>query len=243
MKRLVLVPLLLAVCVAHADIPFRVDNANVGPISVINLVKDGGLTGQRDSGIVAMLECAIGGTTTRGCVEPGTAQSFTGQKTFGNGAQDTCVAHASLTACSSPNAGLHQCCSTHSNAQVWCNGTTNLETTGSTSYATLGVITNYGLLSSLSGYLWAAQLPYAYAVTGLSGFIASGTGAGSLSLRFTDGTNICDCAVDCDTDQSAYTCAGNCSYAANTLVIALPTSDTCTTPPTLRSPLTIAGTR
>lgn len=242
MKRLALA-LSFVAAVALADTKLRMNNADVGAIQVINCQLDGGLTCQRDAGVVGNFQVAIATSTTRGGVEPGTAQTWTGQKTFGNGAQDTCVAHASLTACSSPNAGLHQCCSTHSNAQVWCNGTSNVELTGSSSFTTITITSYLGLYYSLTGYIGTATLPYAYTVTGASGFISAGTGAGSINMRYTDGTNNCDCSIDCDTDVTSLTCSGNCTYAANTLTIIAPNSDTCTTPPTIRSPLIFSGVR
>jgi hypothetical protein len=240
MKRLFLLLVVpIAVC---ASTTFRVDNAGGGPVDTLNLVKDGGLTGHRDAGMVGMLECAVGGTTTRGCIEPGTAQSFSGQKTFGNGTQDTCVAHASLTACSSPNAGLHQCCSTHGNAEVWCNGTSNVELTGSSSYVSFPPLYVNGLLGSHLLILDAWNLPFAYTVTGLSGFVAAGAGT-TQTLRFTDGTNNCDCSIDCTAGGTHFTCSGNCSYAASTLVVSSVVSDGCTTPPTAKGLLVPEGYR
>lgn len=239
MKRLALAALFVA-AVALADTDFRVDNVKVGNVSALNLVKDGGLWGQRDGGVVAMLECAVAGTTTRGCVEPAD-QSWTGPKRIAGGTQDVCVVHASLTACNAGNAGLHQCCSTHSNAEVWCNGASNVELSGSSSYTQFPPIYVNGLLGSHLFYLSAWTLPFAYTITSVSGFIAPGVGT-TQTLRFTDTVNNCDCSIDCTTGNIS-ACSGNCTYAASTVVIPFITSDGCTTPTTVKGLLVPAGYR
>jgi len=237
MKKLSLLVVVLLAGLALADVNFYVDNVKQQPVLGLSLAKDGGLTGHRDAGAIAMLSCASANAYTKGCVDV-SAQTFTGQKTFSNGEQVTCVAHASLTACNSGNAGLHQCCSGHGNALVHCNGTTNIELNGSSGASMIlpPVYVN-GLLHLGTGLPIAGfTVPFAYTVTGITGFIGAGTGAGSINLRFNDGTNACDCAVDCDTDQSTFTCSGNCTYAASTLVVISPTGS-CTTPPTVKGML------
>lgn len=83
MKRLALLCSLVAGCAFAGDVLFKVDNANIAPVLSINLVKDGGLTGHRDAGAVAHLECAVANASSRGCVSPGAQNFGTGDKTFG----------------------------------------------------------------------------------------------------------------------------------------------------------------
>lgn len=240
MKRFALVTLLLA-SVAGADVVLRMDNATVGPVQYLNCEKDAGLSCTRDAGAVGFLDCAVGTPSTRGCVEPAD-QSWTGPKRIAGGTQDVCVAHASLTACSSPNAGLEQCCSTHGNAEVWCNGTTNVELTGTTASVTLPPIYVNGLLGAHLAFLSSWSLPYPYTITSVSGYIMAGVGT-TQTLRFSDGANFCDCPIDCSAGATNLTCSGNCSYATSTQVAAIITSDGCTTPTTAKGMLTPAGYR
>jgi hypothetical protein len=241
MNRLALAVLLLVGSLALADELLKHAGTNVGPINAINCLADGGLACTRSSSAVGSIQCLGATATEPGCVTP-SAQTFAGQKSFGNGAQVSCVAHGSLTACSGGNAGLEQCCSTHA-ALVFCNGTSNVELNGTSAPVTLASFHYDRLFFGLSGYAGNITLPYAYTVTAVNGAIAAGTGAGSINLRFTDGVNNCDCAVDCDSDQTSITCTGNCTYAASSLVLVTPNTDGCTTPPTIRGGLTVVGTK
>lgn len=83
MTRLAALCCLVAGCAFAGDVLFKVDNANIAPVLSINLLKDGGLTGHRDAGAVAHLECAVASATTRGCVSPGAQNFGAGDKTFG----------------------------------------------------------------------------------------------------------------------------------------------------------------
>jgi hypothetical protein len=237
-----LVPAFLLIGLCGAT-NLRVDNAQVTAPAYfdhLNLVKDGGLTGHRDAGSVANVECALATPYTRGCVEPAD-QSWTGPKRIAGGVQPVCVTHASLTACSAGNAGLHQCCSTHSNALVHCNGSSNIELTGSSSFQFFPAFYVNGLLHAGLLFLGAWQLPYAFTITGVSGFVAPGVGT-TQTLRITDGTNNCDCSIDC-AGGTHFACSGNCTYVASTLVAATITSDGCTTPTTAKGLLTPEGYR
>lgn len=234
-----LVLLLLAPLVL-SDVELRQGNVKIGPVRAIDCKSDGGFYCTRDAGEeIGRLSCASATASEPGCVTP-SAQSWAGTKTLTGDMRLVGHVHGSLSACAAGTKGTWQTCTTH-NAPVFCNGTTNLELTGSNSYVTLGGASYIGLFYSLTGFLGALNLPYAYTVTNMSGYVAAGTGAGSINLLLTDGTNLCTCAIDCDTDQSSYTCTGNCTYAASTLVAFGPASDTCTTPPTIRSPLILSG--
>jgi hypothetical protein len=234
---LVLVPMAVL-----ADVGWKDSKRYIGPVRDVECGVDGGLSCERDAGTpVGVLRCRSATAIEPGCVTP-SAQSFAGNKTWSGWQRLIGTTHASLTACSAGQKGTWQTCTTH-NAPVFCNGTSNIELTGSTDLTALpGVYVN-GLFHSGLLVIGSFTLPFDFTITQTSGFIGAGTGAGSVLLRYSDATNLCDCAVDCDSDQTALACTGSCSYAANTLVIALVISDTCTTPPTVKGLLTPAGYR
>jgi hypothetical protein len=242
MKKLAIAALLFGSCVALADIGFRQEGSVSVAVRDIACGIDGGLLCTRDAGTtVGVLRCAAASATEPGCVVPGDQAMPSGKKTWNGRQRIVGVTHASLTACSNGEKGTWQTCTTH-NAPVFCNGTVNIELAGSTQLDAFPPVYVNGLLHSGLFVLGTFTLPYAFTITQTSGFIGAGTGvAVTQTLRYSDGTNFCDCAVDCDTDQSAVSCTGNCTYAANTLVIAVVVSDSCTTPPTVKGLLTPAG--
>lgn len=240
MKRLALLVALLTACVALAETVFAQGDVKIGPISTLSCRADGGLLCWRDAGMVGEVQCNAASSAETGCVTPGT-QTMAGNKTWTGDQRIVGHAHASLTACSSGLKGTWQTCTDH-NAPVFCNGTANVELLGVNSIEAFPPIYVNGLLHSNLFYLSAWTLPYAYTVTNVSGFVAAGAGT-TQNLRFTDGTNNCDCSIDCTTGGSNFTCTGNCSYAASTLVVGIITSDGCTTPTTVKGLLTPAGYR
>lgn len=234
---------LLALCssVALADIPFRqAPGGTFLPVRDLECGADGGLLCIRDAGTATgVMRCNAASATEPGCVTP-SSQTFAGDKTFTGDPRIVGHVHASLTACDSSHKGTWQTCTTHS-SPVFCNGTSNTELLGSTSYQEFPPIYVNGLLHSGLLYLGAWTLPYAYTITNVSGFIAAGAGT-TQNLRFTDGTNNCDCSIDC-AGATALTCSGNCSYVANTTVNPLITADGCTTPTTVKGLLVPEGYR
>lgn len=243
MNRLAALALVVLATSSLADVNLKMAGADAGVVRDLNCGADGGLSCVKVAGSRGDLRCLGATATEPGCLLPNVAQTTSGQKTFANGAQDTCVAHGSLTACNAGNAGLHQCCSTHGGAQVWCNGTVNIELSGTTSYSILPGLYINGILHGGLLVIASETLPYAYTLTNISGFIAAGSGAGTLTLRRSDGVNLCECSVDCDSDLLNLTCSGNCTYAANTQTITAVTNDTCTSPPTVKGILFPAGYR
>lgn len=240
MKRLLVIAFGLAACLVWADTKWRNGNTtDLGFVTTVNCVKDGGLLCTRDAGSIGDIRCMNATATETGCVTPGD-QTWAGKKALSDRAQLVCKAHASLTACAAGEKGTWQSCCTH-NAPVYCNGTTNIELTGAGSLWTLSPIYVNGLLHSGLFVIGTFTLPYQFTVTQVSGFIAAGTGAGSMNIRYSDGSSFCDCAVDCDSDSSAVTCTGNCTYAASSLIIVQINSDTCSSPPTVKGLLTTAG--
>lgn len=236
-----LAPLLLLPLVVLADVGFREGLTYIGPVRDINCAADGGLYCTRDAGVaIGNLQCLSATTTEPGCVTP-SAQSWSGTKTFNGDTRLVGHAHASLTACSSGVKGLWQTCTTH-NAPVFCNGTSNVELLGATSFQLLPAIYVNGLLHSNLSILGAWALPYSYTITNVSGFVGAGAGT-TQNLRFSDGTNFCDCSIDCTAGGTNFTCSGNCTYAASALVVSAITSDGCTTPTTVKGVLTPAGYR
>lgn len=239
MKRFAVITVLFGAFFVFADTKLKSADVDVGAIVALNCAPDAGLLCTRDAGSVGNLRCNAATATEPGCVTP-SDQAWAGKKSFTDRTRLVCKAHASLTACSSGEKGTWQTCCDH-NAPVFCNGTSNTELLGATSYQEFPPIYVNGLLHSGLLYLGAWTLPYAYTITNVSGFIAAGAGT-TQNLRFTDGTNNCDCTIDC-TGATALTCSGNCSYAANTTVAPLITADGCTTPTTVKGLLVPEGYR
>lgn len=236
-----LAPLLLLPLIVFADTGVRTGNDGAFlPVRDLECQADGGLTCFRDAGTsTGVLRCSSATATEPGCITP-SAQSFAGAKTWNARQRIVGVAHGSLTACSSGEKGTWQTCTTD-NAPVFCNGTTNIELTGPSSRVTLASLPVNRMFHALNGYPGAFTLPYDYTITTASGII--GTGAGTtINLRFSDGTNNCDCSINCVTGAIS-ACTGNCTYAASTQVVAAPNSDGCTTPITIWGDLTVAGYR
>lgn len=222
------------------DVGLKQGNTVIGPVRDISCANDGGLLCVRDAGTaIGALRCNSATATEPGCITPA-AQTMAGAKTWTGRQRLVGVAHGSLTACSSGEKGTWQTCATH-NSPVFCDGTTNHELLGANNLAVLPGFYVNGLLHARSLVLHTFTLPFAFTITQTSGFIGAGTGTGSLNIRYSDGSNYCDCPVDCDSDQLSVTCSGNCSYAASTTVIAAVSSDGCDTPPTIKGLLTPAG--
>jgi hypothetical protein len=235
-----LAPILLLPALVLADVGLRNGGTYMGPVRDIDCARDAGLTCFRDAGYaIGKISCNPATATETGCVTVG-AQTWAGSKSLTGDLQLVGHTHASLTACSSGLKGTWQTCTTH-NAPVFCDGTSNIEIAGSTSYQQFPPLYVNGLLHANLFFLSAWTLPYAYTITSVSGFIGAGAGT-TQTLRFTDGTNNCDCSIAC-TGATNLTCSGNCSFAASTGVYSEIVSDGCTSPPTVKGLLVPTGYR
>lgn len=165
--------------VALADISTQNNGTNVGTVTIIDAALDGGLQLARSSQ-TAKLRCAVASPYTRGCVEPGD-QTFTGPKRTTGGTQNVCVAHGSLTACSAGNAGMHQCCSTHSNAAVYCDGATNREVGPQMLGFAFNTTASSALDSNTNGI--AGGIYQSFTITSFSGIYTAGTGTTAIQFE------------------------------------------------------------
>lgn len=243
MKKLLALSLLCAAA-AIADTGLLNGGASIGPVRNLDAALDGGLTASRASGSsTGKLQCASASAINRGCVDLA-AQTFAGAKTFTSPLGLENVAHASLPiGCT---AGQVAYCTTHDSV-TQCKGIGGgvfdwVDEFGSTGGGvTIVNLAGNRLFFALGGYLGTWTAPYAYTVTTAKAVVVQGTGASAvINLRISDNLHNCDCAVHCDTG-TIDACTGNCSYSANTQVVAAANSDACTTPPTFRSDITISG--
>lgn len=241
MKRICLLVAALLGCLSHlasADTVIKNAGTTIGPIQSLNCQTDAGITCSRLSGSAGTLVCNPANAVEPGCVVPNVTQSFSGQKVFNNGAQNLPVAHGSLTACSGPNQGLEQTCSTHA-AHVFCNGTSNIETTGTAAFSTLFNVPAGRMVHGLTGVMSTVSLPYQATVTLVSGNVSPSAGS-TLTLRLYDGTNTCNVVISCTTGAFSAP-AGSCTFPANAGIQVQPVSDTCTTPLIIQGDITVAG--
>lgn len=241
MKRLALLMLLLAGVAIAGDVVLKNGGVTIGPVTSINCMQDSGFLCARDAGSIGTLFCNAASATETGCVN-NSAQSFSGKKSFTVETRVGSFAHASLPACSG---GEHAYCTTHG-THSFCEDVGGspawVDLDGSSSGSALGTVAGNRMLLVL-GSLGTLKLPYAYTVARVTGLVLPGAGAAAVTnIRFYDGTNSCTCAVHCDTG-TIDACAGNCSYAADTLVLVHPANYACTSPVTLRSDLNISGYR
>lgn len=243
MKRIVLLSLLFATAAIAGDVLLKNDNANLGPVTSINCLRDGGIGCARDAGSVGTLYCQSANPVSTGCITPG-AQTIGGVKSFASPIGLGNFAHGSLGVCS---AGQVAYCTTHGSV-TQCKDIGGgvfdwVDLNGSTGGGvTIANLAGGRLFFSLAGYLGTFTAPFAYTITSAKGIVSPGTGVAAIvNLRITDGTNNCDCPVHCDTGVID-ACAGNCTVlAANTQMLAVANSDGCTTPVTLRSDITLSG--
>lgn len=243
MKKLFVIALLITGAAAIADTGLLNGGVTVGPVRNLDAALDGGLTASRASGSsTGQLRCASATADTPGCVNTG-AQTFAGAKTFTSPVRVGNYAHAALPGCL---AGQIAFCTTHGST-TQCKAIGGgvfdwVDDYGSSGGGmTLATLSGNRLFYSLSGYLGTFKLPFAYTITGVAAIVRSGTGAAAtIKIRFTDNVSNCDCAVHCDTG-TIDACTGNCTYAANTTVVAAPNTDGCTTPPTFHSDLSVTG--
>jgi hypothetical protein len=244
-----LLALSLFASVALADVGLLNGGTVLGPVRDLDCQRDAGLTCLADAGVrVGKLRCNEATATEPGCVTP-SAQSFAGNKTLATGyLRVVGVAHASLTACAAGTKGMWQTCTTH-NAPVFCNGTSNLELGGTSAaekvlaavyvngvptLSPLGQFTQYGEVTLSSGGSWVTM-------NAIAGDWYAGTGSGSLTFRVHDGSNNCDCAIDCDVPLARSTCSGNCAFAASATVAIFVLSSACTTAPVAIGNLHLMG--
>jgi hypothetical protein len=230
--------------IALADVGTKNGGATVGPVRDLDAALDGGLTLSRASGSsTGSLKCASATASTPGCVDTG-AQTFAGKKTFSSEERLANIAHASLPVCSggevaycTTHGSITQCKDIGGGVKDWVDlfGSTG----GGVTLATLG---GNRMLHSLSGYFGTFTLPYPYTIKRISAVVLAGSGAAAtISVRFSSLTGNCDCAVACDANNTISDCTGNCTFAADTQVVATTTANGCTNPPTLRSDIVVSG--
>lgn len=240
--KLLKLALLFVPLVVLADTGWRQGNASLGPVRDIDCTRDGGLWCSRDAGTqIGSIKCLGATATETGCVTPN-AQTLAGDKTLTGDLRLVGHVHASLTACDANHKGTRQTCTTH-NAEVFCNGTDNIETLGSASAEELlwpiyvngipggffGAIT----LSSTSGGT----------ITSVMGSLAGGSGSGSATVSLTHSGGTCTCTIDCDAPASRNACTGNCSLSAGASVGCLGVVSGCTLAPYVNGNLNVMWTR
>lgn len=232
---------LVASCSALADIVLKNGGTTVGPVTSLNCSADAGVLCTRTTGSVGNLRCNAATAIEPGCVVP-SAQTLGGDKTWNGSQRIVGVVHGSLEACDGSHVGLKQTCSTH-NAEVFCNGSVNIEYTGpaSTEKDFASVYVN-GVPQTLMGNSFTCQS--ACVVTAIEGtWVAGATSdGGTLVFRLTDGTNNCDCTQACDNPSARCIPTGTCSFAAGVTVTPRRASTTCTMNPYVGGNLQVKGT-
>lgn len=238
MKKLLAIVALVALPV-FADVLVQQAGTTAGPVRAINCAADGGLLCTRTTA-AGRGDLACNGATASepGCVTP-QAQTFGGNKTFNGDSRIVGHVHGSLSACNAGNKGNWQTCTTH-NAPVFCDGSINIELTGtSAAERVLSTVNVNGVPVLLMGGGFSAQT--ATTVTAIEGNWYAGTGT-SLVIRISDGSNNCDCTVSCTAPTTRTACSGSCSYAAGSTLTVARTSDTCSMNPYVGGNLLIKGT-
>jgi hypothetical protein len=236
-KRLALLLLLFA-AVASADVVWKHAGVTKGPVTSVSCMADGGLLCTRDAGMLGTVQCLSATSTEPGCVTP-SDQTWAGKKTLTDRERIVCKAHASLTACSAGEKGTWQSCCDH-NAAVYCDGTTNLEFNGpAATEQVLGSVYVNGIPTVLMGSNFTLQS--AATVTAIEGSWFSGNGS-TVTIRLSDGTNNCDCAVSCAAPTTRTTCAGTCAFAAGVSIATSRQSDGCSPNPYVGGNLLVKGT-
>lgn len=213
MKRLILLSLFVAP-IALAQLGLRQGTGAAKQIRDLSCVSDGGLYCSRDAGsAIGGIRCVGATATETGCITPG-SQTIAGDKTLTGYLRMTGVAHGSLTACSGGVKNMMQGCTTHG-ALVWCDGTNNIEVTGTSAREQeLASIDVHGIPGI--GALDAFVLPSSsgWTINALVGGWQAGTGSGTLRLYFSGAAGTCTCDIDCDNPSVRNACSGNCTYAA-----------------------------
>lgn len=232
--------------VALGDVVFKNAGVTKGPVTSINCAPDAGLYCARDAGSVGTISCSQATPTEPGCISP-SPQTFAGSKSFNDYVRLVGVAHGSLVACDGAHQNMAQGCTTHG-ALVWCNGTSNIENTGSSQIEQVllsvfvdGVPTGIPMGSTtLSGAGATVTAIQASWIAGLT------LDAGVLTLQVSDGTNICACPVPCGNSLATprVPCSGSCTFAAGASLSAQRViTSGCNPDPVVIGNMEVMGTR
>lgn len=239
--RIALAVALFVSCAVFADVLAQQNGTTLGPVRAVNCPADAGIVCSRTNGTPAEnLRCTTATSSEPGCLFPGVQTLPNGDKTFPSPVKISGVSHGSLEACDSSHLGTRQTCSTHG-AEVFCNGTTNIEYTGTASAEqVLGVIHVNGIPVAVMG--GSFQTPTsATTVTAIEGSWFAGTTSdgGTVLINLKNGGSTCTCTVPCASSAVRNTCSGTCTNlgAAATLT----SSSTCTTDPYVGGELLVKG--
>lgn len=212
-----LAPLLLVPFVVLADNGLRQGGTYIGPIVDIDCAADGGLYCTRDAGVrIGKLRCVGATSAEPGCITPN-AQTLGGDKSWTGFQRLVGVTHASLTACDSSHKNMMQGCTSHG-ALVWCDGTTNVELSGSAQgEQVLDALPMNGIPSGIIG---ASTIGSNWTVNAINGVwnVGSTSDAGTFPIAITDLTNYCVCYVPCDAPGARTSCSGTCTFSSGSTV-------------------------